>query len=538
MEREEGELSDEDLEDVSDNSSISIISGKSPLLSTNREPLRELSLTSVSDDSEENESVLDKDRSYRLLSTRAAREINRDMCRRHHKYHRDARNYITSKRARRISERRITHSRTNSRKQYSSVSSSSSEVDSYIQDRKILRQLRDAVRINSSKSLPNCSLRTRLKRMIEPDSQGSKNSNSEDDVELEALRDQALQSKTKNDSHADFAKDTITDEDLINLRLIALQSAVMKKHQNRRKRKEEQNKLLEQVTVNGEQDKTDVNSSVCNGQKEQVESIVPDVPEGEQNPIISKSETEDIKQTNTQVIIENNDKIVNNDIVNIRDNNNKHIDEDEDILRAMLLTSISKKIASKKDNLENQQKTELKQTLPLPNHVAIPATKKTVEKNHVIIPSAPINRIIINVNSDSDSDTEQTVVEKKDTNSNVKANDLFDKSLSLFLQQARAKSETEHQSDIAKHLPRSQQLEYKRLKRKLQQMSTKNKLKQTTDLIHEDKKMKLANVTSKGIVSRSKPTVNGAPVPKTTESTGVLQHFSDISEKQVNNVGR
>lgn len=527
MEREEGELSDEDLEDVSDNSSMSIISGKSPLLSTNREPLRELSLTSVSDDSEANESVtvLDKDRSYRLLSTRAAREINRDVCRRHYKYNRDARNYITPKRARRNSERRITHSRTNSRKQYSSVSSSSSEVDSYIQDRKILRQLRDAVRISSSKSLPNCSLRTRLKRMIEPDSQGSKNSNSEDDVELEALRDQALQSKTKNDSPADSAKDTITDEDLINLRLIALQSAVMKKHQNRRKRKEEQNKLLEQVAVNGEQDKTDVNS-----QKEQLESAVADVPDGEQNPITSKSETDDIKQTNTQIIVENNDTLVNKD--NVRDNNNKHIDEDEDILRAMLLTSISKKIASKKDNLEKQQKTELKQTLPLANNLAVPpTTKKTIEKNHVILPSsAPINRIIINVNSDSDSDAEQTVeTEKKDTNSNVKTNDLFDKSLSLFLQQARAKSETEHQSDIAKHLPRSQQLEYKRLKRKLQQMSTKNKLKQSADVLDENKKMKLTHVTSKRIASRGKPTVNGAAaVLKTTE-----QHFSDISEKHV-----
>ncbi|GLV35537.1 hypothetical protein CBL_01314 [Carabus blaptoides fortunei] len=185
----------------------------------------------------------------------------------------------------------------------------------------------------------------------------------------------------------------------------------MKKHQDRRKRKEEQNKLLEQVTLNGDPEKTDVNSSECNGQKEELE--------------------------------------------------------------------------------------------------------------------------------DSDSDAEQTIVEKKDTNSNVKSNDLFDKSLSLFLQQARAKSETEHQSDIAKHLPRSQQLEYKRLKRKLQQMSTKNKLKRTKDVIDENKKITLTNGVSKQIeMSRNKPTINDPPVLKTTECASVLQHFSDISDKQLNHVGR
>lgn len=456
MEREEGELTDEDLEDVSDNSSeLSIpiaLAGKSPL----REPFREISLTSISDD----------DSDSLLLEKTAYRHISRDLYRKHsHKQHRrDDKLPSSTKRARRYSDKQRKQRRTSlHRKDYSSVSSSSDE--SNYKNKTILRQLRDAVRINRSQNLPNCSLRTRLKRMIEPTSQTS---NSSDDDNLEILRDQALQSKTKGEqSPKETPQNNVNDEDLAQLRLIALKSAVIKKHAERRKRKEEQ---LKQEQKNCQENDENITEPV---QQQQQSNIDP-----------------------------------NNAV------NNQPIEEDEDILRAMLLTSISKKIADKKT---------VKQINVLNNvNGVVPVNKSTVQKtndNNYKLPTMPSNRFIIKVNSDSETDSEQN-----DANSPQKPqkppkplvnpkSDIFDKSLSLFLQQARAKTEeekTKHQSDIS-HLPRSQQIEYKRLKRKLQILSTRmkpvnsSKLRKTTGP-DENKKVFNGNFNSKYVAKATEKT--------------------------------
>lgn len=471
-EREEGELTDEDLEDVSDTSSVSFTSlasttGKSTSSRNSRltrEPFRELSLTSISDESYSRE-------------TR-----HRGVCRRRCNHQERS-----AKRSRKLSpERRvvITNHRHRVRsftRELSNVSSSSNNSDDYQQNRKLFKQLRDAVTINSSsQKLPNCSLRSRLKRMIKPDIQGSnKNitSDVDEDLELEALRDQALQSKLQFKKAPTPPSSAVIDPDLMQLRLVALKSTVLKRHHIRQRLKEGQQiqkDLGEQSNISSpseQQMSTESKENVTNCEVEKIsedkveniteianeEHNVPSSFEG--NTVINDKEVEITvdKQINTENKNDSKD----------RKRVSETIDDDEDILRAMLLTSISRNIENKKSYSNNFN-------LPI-NSLSrkIPENNNNTEKVLRHIPV--VNRIIINVNNDSDSDEFLPDSKKQSVKADRPKSDMFDKNLALFLQQARAKTEAKHHHSEISRLPRQQQLEYKKLKKKLNLLTSQLK---------------------------------------------------------------
>lgn len=484
-EREEGELTDEELEDVSDSSiSIgSIILRNSDIIC--RQPFKELSLTSVSDDSSDVSIV---------NITKLQPEVRNSRLR-------------LSKRKQYESKRNSRYR--NKRKQYSSFTDSSSDSDDYIADKRVLRQLRDAVRISSTKKNSNISLRTRLKRMIEPDSK-----NNSDD-ELECLRDEALKSKPRSNVTMCNDQNSINDEDLIKLRLVALQSAILKKHENRKRRKLEEdnnNKNPALIIINNNSN----NSCNINDNDELLNDIVRDE---DKKTVITIEETavddndgnvNEPKETVTDRLSDRNAANINDsdkektdvaegktsdntseiktdnkisDVLMKTDKENQInqksvAEDDEDILRAMLLTSISKKIASNNkviaSNNNNNNNKPLATSAP-------GAPLKTCEPSRNVVTlssNAPVKRLVINVNSDSESDNSDV---KKPTENR------FEQKLSSFLREARIKSE---QSDISKHLPRSQQLEYRQLKRKLYQLTKPKLLKaRRTDNADENKRL-------------------------------------------------
>lgn len=474
-EREEGELlSDEELEDVSDTSSVSIISlatttGKSTSSRNSRltrEPFRELSLTSVSDES----------------CSRPSRETrHRGVCRRRRFNHEER----SSKRIRKISPiRRVIITNQSRRvhtftRELSNISSSSNNSDDYQRNRILFKQLRDAVTINSSsQKLPNCSLRTRLKRMIEPDIQGSKKniSDADEDLELEALRDQALRSKLLFKKAPTPPSTAVIDPDLMQLRIVALKSTVLKRHHIRQRLKEgqliqqdlgEQNNIPvlseKQNSTESKEDVADLENIhfSCEIEKESDNKV-------ENIEIIAEKQNVPPLEEKTEITVAKQINVVNKDD-NFKDKKrvSETIDDDEDILRAMLLTSISRNIENKKSNNFNLPKNAVLKKRPENNN-----NTENVLKH----PTPVVNRIIINVNSDSDSD-ELFPDSKKQSSEKTEGpkRDMFDKNLAIFLQQARAKTEDKHhQSDISR-LPRQQQLEYRKLKKKLNLLTSQLK---------------------------------------------------------------
>lgn len=470
MEREEGELTDEDLEDVSE-SSISEVDSLILYDNICREPFRELSLTSISDDSSDSLSVIEvvQDKFFPLQKHS---DRGND-----HKYQKRKRfnQECPAKRLKHVKDRYTAIKAKNHQRLLSSTSLSSSESEDCVPDKKILRQLRDAVRISSVKKNPNCSLRTRIKRMIEPASPELKNS---DDEDLKNLRDQALKSKANNNNNNILSEGgiqnrppAIADEDLTELRLKALQSAVLKKHENRRKRKQQQEEAFEskdseKQTINSDNNVINENkSSESTGDNIRNDLSKSDAPAADLNQITNKPRVEsDVDKVSQKTTPE----------------------EDEDILRAMLLTSISNKISRKITSKPVHKTDRILNVDSKPSQLSASVNK----------PSAPVKRLVINVNSDSESDSNNhsNPGEKK----KGPVAECFEQDLSKLLKEARIKSDKQQQSDVSRHLPRSQQIEYRRLKRKLQQLSKKNShLKFAKLNTNENKHVKLNSVSAR-----------------------------------------
>lgn len=469
-EREEGELSDE-LEDISDGSSLESFN---TLLSSyfDREPFKELSVTSVSDDS--------SDSSVKITNYQPPRVPKRSV-RRHCK-----KDYPPVK---------LRKTRKYERRDFSSVSSSS-DSDEYISDKRVLRQLRDAVRINSTKKNPNCSLRTRLKRMIEPDSPPSSKNSDHSDQELENLRDQALKSKNVN------SEEMKIDEDLNNLRLIALQSAVLKKHEKRKKRKLLQdNNETSKGGKNEVEPKTDL--------EEEINYVVDNLIDSVNN------NKDDVGTDKVENKIEEKPDAAGAESKSNEIEPTAPTEDDEDILRAMLLTSISRKISRKTAPIAIASKNVAKplvKTIPLQKKIikSIPSKPLPIAKTNPTN-NVPVKRLVINVNTDSDSEENESS-KKPPAKGDTKR---FEQKLSSFLKEARKKSE--QQSDISKHLPRSQQIEYRHLQKKLQQLS---KLRMHARLM------------------KNEPDENKRIVSKKSSRTKFINPNQQTNGRNINNVDR
>lgn len=457
-EREEGEIIDDELEDVSDCSITSPFHLGKSVSATER--LRAVSLSSISDSDLEDSrkrkgghyvGVLKSNTSSTRLKT------NRQP------FRRSKRRHVLNQ------ARRLT------------LSSSDSEDERF--DRKTLQQLKDAVHIDTSKEHHHNSLRARLKALIVPVSEKSQNEEEEDrlvpdrDLVCKADTNQNVSEveKTKEVNDADITN----DKELEELRLEALKSAMLKKHLERKKRKameKEQKAAPENDEINKENAGNNVNKESTN--------------DGNANKRIRLEDTK------------------KNDV-------NVSLDEDVDIMRAMLLASMSKKITgeaaanklpklappkpltrtivNKPFNIPKPIKRVIKNNYCQNNKLVYNA--KTADKNNTFKPSLPtVEPLIININNDSDSDMDIEEPEEND----------ITKSVTDFLNQQRAEVEAKKNEketplldkSVMRLLPFSQQIEYHRLK---QQLNAK-RVTRLRKISQNEVNLKLRNVKNKTVV--------------------------------------
>lgn len=318
-------------------------------------------------------------------------------------------------------------------------------------DNKTLQQLKEAVRINKSDDVHQKSLRTRLKPLIEPCSEKSHTEEEEDGG-----------SGLNNNEEQEKSCDVTNDKELEELRLEALKSAVLKKHLERKKRKALEN--------NKEKSETEKLEGGDINKENTVDNVI---PANENAP-----KKEEAKK------------------------NEVAFEEDVDIMRALLLASISKKIT------EASKVTQKPPTVNKPpnnnnNNNPKPVIRNKVQNNYYISTNKIINTfkpiiptvapLIINLNNDSGSDM--------DIDDEDEENDQVAKSVTDFLNQQRAEVEakTAHvqpppplppplppaapplppppppsaapsvlDKSVLALLPFSQQIEYLRLKQQLQ----------------------------------------------------------------------
>lgn len=464
-EREEGEIVDDELEDVSDCSITSPFHLGKSVSATER--LRPVSLSSISDSDLEDSRSRKNGHYFRFLKSSTPYG--------HPKTHR--RGLLKRKRRQGL-------------KQKPAASSSDSEDEKL--DRKTLQQLKEAVRIESSREIHQNSLRSRLKALIEPVSEKSQTEDEDGVVPgntsiCKPATDQNVQEiedsgKEKKASDADITD----DKELAELRLEALKSAMLKKHLERKKRKalEKEQKVADKLENN------DINK----------ENTVDN---------INREETND-GNANKKICLEETKK---SDV-------SLPLDEDVDIMRAMLLASMSRKITEESEMNKNLigKEPEPAPTKPLTRSVVNRSSNfnlkpikrtiknnycnnklvynaKTANKNHVFKPSVPtVEPLIININNDSDSDMDIEDPEEND----------ITKSVTDFLNQQRAEVEAKKvekqvfplDKSVMRLLPFSQQIEYQRLK---QQLNAKKNVK-LFKLSANEGDLKLRNVKNKNVV--------------------------------------
>ncbi|XP_031339179.1 uncharacterized protein LOC116167793 isoform X2 [Photinus pyralis] len=348
-----------------------------------------------------------------------------------------------------------------------------SDSDTDYVDPNYAKQLKDALKRESPQELHN-SLRTRLKGFIEP---GSDDENALRNIALHSTKVEILE---KNESESnpivnldkDLIKENFEDHELYQLRMDALKSVVMEKHEQRKKKNAKLNPNLKQEP--GDIDKENDRNN-----------------DNELNSLKQISESNDNCDT-VQQVETNLEKTAEGEVM----------DEDVDILRAMLLANMSKSLATKFPTATNATKE-----LPVVKKMA---AGQACVANHMII-----KPLIINVN-DSDSDG----IEGYDNS--IKA------TVTQFLKQQRAEAEEKvkkketslNKSDdslmdksVLKLLPRSQQLEYRQLKQRLINARKKNKLRRSSQRVSESKREQTPVVKKVPKVSS-----NNSPIIKVTKS--------------------
>lgn len=369
--REEGEIVDDEFEDISDNSIIvPLYSGKC----VSKEQLYALSLSSVSD--------LENERRHALRRRR----------RRRHRRHssRNSTNTTTS-----------SSSCISARKRKAANRCSISESDSDYDNSSLQKRLKDAVRIEETDDSQRNSLRARLEAMTKVDDNNSKSNENSTNEQIEL------------------------DNELNLLRMEALRTAVMNKFVYRKKRKAK----TDQLSDNSQ--KSDTNKENTNN---------------EMNKVRSDEELKD-KQDEEMG------------------------DEDEDVLRALLLASMSKKITKENDEI-------ITETLPLDNSTK--NDRMLIVKQQVQLPK--VKPLIISINSDSSSESD-------DDNLIASENKIMDQmhfdlqnTVDKFLKEQRAKVEKEKlltstpvmekapsilEKSAVKLLPKFKQIEYQKLLQKI-----------------------------------------------------------------------
>lgn len=466
-EREDGEIVEEEedgeLEQVSDCSMSSPYSGK---CCAYQDLIRSVSLSSISD----SDLIGGGDENDKLVPSCKA-IVKERYKRSRHNYHRNGK-----KRKHRSRHRR------------NLPSSTDSENDNKV-DYRMLMQLKDAVRINRSHDGTKNDLGTRLKKMNEP-------VRVENSVELDVLRAMALCSNINNkinednndclrnddmelDSNSEEKNtvDNMEDPELRELRLAALKTAIIRKHE-KRKQKLSGNRI-EEVDVNKE-------------------------------------------NTNDNVMDDKNNKN-NSDDADEKMFGKINEEEDLDIMRAMLLASMSNKITCKTSlDIDKEDQTVRTPVQLVKNFVQ--NSKKTFQskvnnKKQLNFIREPIKPIIINLNDDTDSDTENTGKNSSQESCiKPKVDELLRQVRSEFEAKKAASSQpprtnvfahTEEETDknntldmsksFVKYMPKAKRLEYQLLKQKLIN-AKKRKLRKISQRT-ADKQRTLSDKNSETVVN-------------------------------------
>ncbi|RZC38104.1 hypothetical protein BDFB_009054 [Asbolus verrucosus] len=306
-------------------------------------------------------------------------------------------------------------------------------------------KLKEAIRISGIEGTHKNTLETRLKGMG-----GIGNNN------------KSATSAPEPTPQVDNDSDKIDDNELEKLRIEALKTAVLNKFQRRKKKKallEEQKEEMKPL-----------------GTQENKEN---DTPKKEHS-VVNNSHTEKV-ETKAPVI---------------------DLEEDEDVLRASLLAGLAKKITRVQPTNENSVKTKpVAPKLPVQTASVLPKrpvnhfnNSNNINKNKVVQnrPKPQVKPLIININDDSDSEEES---KQKPADPPQKLTDLkvITNSVEKFLKEQRAKFETETkkrfqivntvknktilEKSAVKLLPKSQQIEYQQLLKRLKNAERKKRAK-------------------------------------------------------------
>nr|CAI5844901.1 unnamed protein product [Callosobruchus analis] len=450
-EREEGEIVDDEFEDISDNSISLPLSGYGKSVSA-REHLPALCLSSVTDD--------DDDHTFFYEKT--------------------------------VKKRKKTFNKRKHRKHI--VSNSDSDDEEFVTlDKELQEQLKAAIRVdNANEEQRNNSLRTRLRGMSKNENNLEKeaNSNSEElDTELYALRSEALK------------------------------TAVLNKFKYRKRK----------LNNLDERSSKDASQAIESKLKNVTDSIQP------KNKVLC-----------LEGIEEKLEKIKEDEYGNMEKDDN---DEDEDVLRALLLASMAKKITKNTENIEvkavEQSSPKVQPTVKPEFKMTSKAGKNSIFKTHPLqLPR--VKPLIINLNDDSDSEDNNFIKRSVPLKSNPSINNIADieTAVDAFLKSQRAKVEAKEvlkqdetnklDKSCVKLLPKNKQLEYKNLIKKLED-AKKMRLRKTTLKTNLLAKMNIKN-KNRVLINKHIEVNKKGPTRDTNEDLKILQ--KTLKEMQISNDGK
>lgn len=316
-------------------------------------------------------------------------------------------------------------------------------------------------------------------------------SDKDSDEDLELLRQHAL--KTKATKANTIPNDVQTenkilsddeDSDTAELRLICLKSALLKKAIERKQKQKLKKRLSQSTNLPDDLLKSDNNTDI-----ESVDmDIGSDAEEKTKDNLDGSAKTNTINEQNMLELNKASEK----DIPATKVPDVDELEDDEDLLRAKLLTSLSKNLP----NLVNPKVVEsiesIKDTRPISPKAPQPPP---VPAKPAIIPEE--KRLIIAVGeSDSEEDHEAT---KNLTKMHLKLSEQIDfqQKLDIFLKSTRMEVENAKLPDVVqqpdppkktekfvakavKHLPKSEQIEYKNLVKRMAELEKIKQARQTT----------------------------------------------------------
>ncbi|PZC76756.1 hypothetical protein B5X24_HaOG204144 [Helicoverpa armigera] len=316
-------------------------------------------------------------------------------------------------------------------------------------------------------------------------------SEKDSDEDLEMLRQHALKTKTTkanpvpNEVQPENKMSEDEDSDTAELRLICLKSALLKKAIERKQKQKLKKKLSQSQSTNFPDDLLNSNNNT------DIESVDMDIGSDADD----KPKEDNDGSAKINVIEENSTpeatKALEKDIPKQKVPDADELEDDEDLLRAKLLTSLSKNLP----NLVNPNIIDALESIQEPRPISPkpPQIKPVVPA--VVVPEE--KRFIITVGeSDSEGEHEAT---KNLTKMHMKLSEQIDfqQRLDVFLKSTRMEVEKTRLPDVVqqpapvkknekfvakavKHLPKSEQIEYKNLVKRMAELEKIKQARQTT----------------------------------------------------------